>query len=205
MHFYSVSHCKPLRHADQVPGPILSKLLDSLCSSLTSESDQTIRDIDHPNPEDDAETQEQAFLMHRRPLEMYAFLLFWMVKVGERLGGRKEMGADEGEVAEVPATRGGRGKVRLVKLFSCQRQKRISLRRNIFKSPFQSVFAENDNEEDPEIHLDNSRSSMELGGSTPRRPPDHVPRAQDPDGSDMDDFGRTGSFRRVRLAGSLLR
>jgi hypothetical protein len=39
-----------------------------------------------------------------------------MVKVGERLGGRKEMGADEGEVTEVPATRGGRGKVRLVDL-----------------------------------------------------------------------------------------
>lgn len=130
--------------------------------------------------------------MHKRPLEMYAFLLFWMVKVGERLGGRKEMGADEGEVAEVPATRGGRGKVRLVKLFSstaCQRQKRISLLRKIFKSTFRHAIAENGSEEDPEIHLDNSRPGMELGGSAPRRPPDHVPRAQDPDGSDMDDFG----------------
>lgn len=60
---------------------------------------------------------------------MYAFLLFWMVKVGERLGGRKEMGADEGEVAEVPATRGGRGKVRLVDLLSstsCQRQSSLT-------------------------------------------------------------------------------
>ena len=138
--------------------------------------------------------------MHRRPLEMYAFLLFWMVKVGERLGGRKEIGADEGEVAEVPAARGGRGKVRLVKLFSCQRQKRISLRRNIPKPTFRLVFAENGGKEDPQIDLDNSRPGMELGGPTPRRPPDHVPRAQDPDGSDMDDFGRTGSLRRVRSA-----
>lgn len=110
------------------------------------------------------------------------------------------MGADEGEVADVPATRGGRGKVRLVKLFSFQRQKRISLRRRISKPTFRLVFVENGRKEDPEIHLDNSRPGMELGGSTPRRPPDHVPRAQDPDGSDMDDFGRTGSFRRVRSA-----
>ena len=43
---------------------------------------------------------------------MYAFLLFWMVKVGERLGGRKEVGdADEGE-GDIPVVRAGRGKVR---------------------------------------------------------------------------------------------
>lgn len=48
---------------------------------------------------------------HKRPLEMYAFLLFWMVKVGERLGGRKEVGGDDEEVVAV--ARGGRGKVSL--------------------------------------------------------------------------------------------
>lgn len=44
-------------------------------------------------------------------MEMYAFLLFWMVKVGERLGGRKEVGGDDEEVVAV--ARGGRGKVSL--------------------------------------------------------------------------------------------
>ncbi|KAJ7211815.1 non-SMC mitotic condensation complex subunit 1-domain-containing protein [Mycena haematopus] len=65
-----------LKHSDAVPGPTMSKLLDSLTSGLQAELDATIRDLD------DA---PQVYLPHKGPLEMYAFLLQWFVSAAEKV------------------------------------------------------------------------------------------------------------------------
>ncbi|KAK7032919.1 condensin complex subunit 1 [Favolaschia claudopus] len=65
-----------LKHSDAVPGPTMSKLLDSLTSGLQAELDATIRDLDD---------EKQVYLAHKAPLEMYAFLLQWFVTAAEKV------------------------------------------------------------------------------------------------------------------------
>ncbi|KAF7327571.1 Condensin complex subunit 1 [Mycena kentingensis (nom. inval.)] len=65
-----------LKHSDAVPGPVMSKLLDSLLSGLQGELDATTRDEQEP---------AQIYAAHRTPLEMYAFLLQWFVTAAEKV------------------------------------------------------------------------------------------------------------------------
>ncbi|KAJ7219999.1 non-SMC mitotic condensation complex subunit 1-domain-containing protein [Mycena pura] len=66
-----------LKSSDAVPGPTMSKLLDSLSSGLQAELDATMRDLDQEAP--------QVYLAHKTPLEMYAFLLQWFVSAAEKV------------------------------------------------------------------------------------------------------------------------
>src|ERR1700674_5034217 len=55
----------------------MTKLLDSLLSGLQSELDATLRDIDSGD--------QDLYLPHKSPLEMYAFLLHWFVTAAEKV------------------------------------------------------------------------------------------------------------------------
>ncbi|KAJ7052444.1 non-SMC mitotic condensation complex subunit 1-domain-containing protein [Mycena amicta] len=65
-----------LKYSDAVPGPVMSKLLDSLTSGLQGELDATTRD-EHEPP--------QVYTAHKLPIEMYAFLLQWFVSAAEKV------------------------------------------------------------------------------------------------------------------------
>lgn len=55
----------------------MSKLLDSISSGLQAELDSTLRDV---------ETGDQnSYLSHKTPLEMFAFLLSWFVTAAEKV------------------------------------------------------------------------------------------------------------------------
>lgn len=85
-----------LKHAGTVPGPIMSKLLDSVSSGLQAELEATLRDIDTGN--------QQVYMEHKTPLEMYAFLLSWFVTAAESV-----KTPEEGD-APPPAKGRGRGR-----------------------------------------------------------------------------------------------
>ncbi|KAF8890031.1 non-SMC mitotic condensation complex subunit 1-domain-containing protein, partial [Gymnopilus junonius] len=87
-----------LKHSDAVPGPIMSKLLDSISSGLQAEMESTLRDI---------ETGDQhTYMAHKMPLEMYAFLLNWFVTAAEKVKASEEGDAP----AAAPAAKGKKGK-----------------------------------------------------------------------------------------------
>lgn len=85
-----------LKHADVVPGPCMSKLLDSIASGFSTEIDAAVRDS--------KEEDQQAAMSHKTPLEMYAFLLNWFAAAADKV---KSPG--EGEVTPQPKSRRGRG------------------------------------------------------------------------------------------------
>ncbi|KAI6123353.1 non-SMC mitotic condensation complex subunit 1-domain-containing protein [Pisolithus thermaeus] len=85
-----------LKHADVVPGPCMSKLLDSIASGFSAEIDAAIRDL--------KEEDQQATTSHKIPLEMYAFLLNWFAAAADKV---KSPG--EGEATPQPKSRRGRG------------------------------------------------------------------------------------------------
>jgi condensin complex subunit 1 len=88
-----------LKHAHAVTGPVMSKLLDSISSGLHAQVEATLRDTEHED--------QQTYMAHKTPLEMYAFLLHWFVSAAERVrGGTEEDGAP---VAPAPRVRRGRG------------------------------------------------------------------------------------------------
>ncbi|GAA5829706.1 hypothetical protein JCM3766R1_001272 [Sporobolomyces carnicolor] len=66
-----------IRAADQLPGPTLSKLVDSLVSAFSTEIDQTRQS---ENPSDHA-----SYRAHKVALEAYAFLVSWFVTVAEKI------------------------------------------------------------------------------------------------------------------------
>ncbi|GAA5965910.1 hypothetical protein JCM21900_006039 [Sporobolomyces salmonicolor] len=66
-----------LKFADQLSGPTLNKLLDSIISGFSTELDSTRAS---ENPSD-----HTAYRAHKQALEMYAFLVQWFVAVGEKL------------------------------------------------------------------------------------------------------------------------
>ncbi|KAI6126776.1 non-SMC mitotic condensation complex subunit 1-domain-containing protein [Pisolithus sp. B1] len=85
-----------LKHADVVPGPCMSKLLDSIASGFSAEIDAAVRDS--------KEEDQQAVALHKIPLEMYAFLLNWFAAAADKV---KSPG--EGEATPQPKSRRGRG------------------------------------------------------------------------------------------------
>ncbi|PFH48881.1 hypothetical protein AMATHDRAFT_64397 [Amanita thiersii Skay4041] len=85
-----------LKHVDSIPGVIMSKLLDSISSGFLSELEATMRDIDSGD--------QQAYMSHKQPLELFAFLLHWFVSTVEKV---KQL---EGEDAPVVAAKPRRGR-----------------------------------------------------------------------------------------------
>lgn len=87
-----------LKHSDAVPGAIMSKLLDSISSGLQAELDATLRDIEQGD--------QQSYLSHKTPLEMYAFLLQWFVTAAEKVKASED---NDVPPASAPKPRRGRG------------------------------------------------------------------------------------------------
>lgn len=85
-----------LKHSDMVPGPIMSKLLDSISSGLHAELEATLRDIDAGD--------QQTYMAHKQPFEMYAFLLNWFVTAVEKVK------MSEGGDGQAPAPKARKGK-----------------------------------------------------------------------------------------------
>jgi len=87
-----------LKHSDMVPGRIMSKLLDSISSGLQAELEATQRDIDAGD--------QQTYMSHKQPFEMYAFLLYWFVTAVEKVKVSEE---GDGQAAPAPKSRKGKG------------------------------------------------------------------------------------------------
>ncbi|GAA5867223.1 hypothetical protein JCM8547_003124 [Rhodosporidiobolus lusitaniae] len=78
-----------LRYADSLSGPTLNKLVDALVSSFSAEIDLTRQS---ENPSD-----HTTYRSHQPALERYAFLLQWLVTVGEKVSaGQAVEGAGPG-------------------------------------------------------------------------------------------------------------
>lgn len=76
----------------------MSKLLDSISSGLATQVDATVRDVEQED--------QQTFMSHKLPLEMYAFLLQWFVSAAEKV----KAPAEEEPATPAPArARKGRG------------------------------------------------------------------------------------------------
>ncbi|EGO04014.1 hypothetical protein SERLA73DRAFT_69808 [Serpula lacrymans var. lacrymans S7.3] len=88
-----------LKYADAVPGPVMSKLLDSISSGFAAQIDATIRDVE--------EEDQQTFMAHKLPLEMYSFLLHWFVSAAEKV---KSNGEEEAAPPPSKSRRGRGGK-----------------------------------------------------------------------------------------------
>ncbi|KAG9309978.1 non-SMC mitotic condensation complex subunit 1-domain-containing protein [Chiua virens] len=86
-----------LKHADAVPGALMSKLLDSITSGFNTQIDAAIRDS--------REEDQQVVMAHKVPLEMYAFLLHWFVSAAEKVKSRGEEDAPQPQ----PKARRGKG------------------------------------------------------------------------------------------------
>ncbi|KAJ3523690.1 hypothetical protein NM688_g8684 [Phlebia brevispora] len=86
-----------LKYSESLQGSTMSKLLDSVSSAFHAEVDATLRD------EDD---DQQAYMVHKLPLEMYAFLLHWFVTAADKV---KSAGEDD-DAPPPPAARGRRGR-----------------------------------------------------------------------------------------------
>jgi condensin complex subunit 1 len=89
-----------LKHSDMVPGQIMTKLLDSLSSGLQSELEATLRDIDTGD--------QETYMAHKTPLEMYAFLMHWFVIAVEKVKVREEDGPPTAAAAKPKRGRGGK-------------------------------------------------------------------------------------------------
>ncbi|KAF5389534.1 hypothetical protein D9757_004200 [Collybiopsis confluens] len=87
--------CSILKYSEVVPGPVMTKLLDSITSGLAVQLDAAKRDIQSE--------EQQVYRAHKTPLEMYAFLLQWFAQAAEKVKGEVEPSTP------VPKTRRGRG------------------------------------------------------------------------------------------------
>lgn len=87
-----------LKHSDIVPGLIMTKLLDSLSSGMQSELEATLRDIDTGD--------QETYMVHKTPLEMYAFLMLWFVSAVEKV---KVNAEDDGPPPTAAKPKRGRG------------------------------------------------------------------------------------------------
>jgi condensin complex subunit 1 len=75
-----------LKHADVVPGPVMSTLLDSLLEGLTGVVERVLR-LDEEGGFRGGGDREGEMQEKRAPLEMYAFLLQWFVSAAEKVKG----------------------------------------------------------------------------------------------------------------------
>ncbi|KAG6901621.1 hypothetical protein C0995_009894 [Termitomyces sp. Mi166 len=87
-----------LKHANAVSGPMMNKLLDSISSGLQAELDATMRDVERGD--------QQGYMSHKVPLEMFGFLLLWFVSAAEKV---KQPEDEDGQSVQAPKGRRGRG------------------------------------------------------------------------------------------------
>ncbi|EDR03599.1 uncharacterized protein LACBIDRAFT_155822, partial [Laccaria bicolor S238N-H82] len=87
-----------LKHADAVSGSVMSKLLDSISSGLLAELEATMRDVELGD--------QQSYMAHKTPLELYAFLLQWFVTAAEKVKATEDGDAPP----PAAATKGRRGR-----------------------------------------------------------------------------------------------
>ncbi|KAH9924065.1 non-SMC mitotic condensation complex subunit 1-domain-containing protein [Fomitopsis serialis] len=87
-----------LKHAETLPGPLMSKMLDSITSGFQAQVEATNRDLDTED--------QQTIAAHKKALEMYGFLLNWFVGAAEKVKGP---GEEDGAAAPAPKARRGRG------------------------------------------------------------------------------------------------
>jgi condensin complex subunit 1 len=87
-----------LKHVDLVSGVAMSKILDSISSGLASELEVTMRDVDNAD--------QQSYMAHKLPLELYAFLLHWFVSAAEKV--KQPEGEDAPAAAKPKKGRGGK-------------------------------------------------------------------------------------------------
>lgn len=90
----------------------MSKLLDSISTGLATQVDATVRDVEQED--------QQTFMTHKSPLEMYAFLLQWFVSAAEKVKapGEEEVAAP----APTRARRGRGGKAAVVRTPAAKRK-----------------------------------------------------------------------------------
>ncbi|KAI0063924.1 hypothetical protein BV25DRAFT_1906937 [Artomyces pyxidatus] len=74
-----------LKHADAIPGILMSKLLDAISSGFVAQVDAAMQDLDHE--------EQQVYIAHKAPIEMYAFLLQWFASAAENVKGTDEEAA----------------------------------------------------------------------------------------------------------------
>ncbi|KAF5379043.1 hypothetical protein D9615_006036 [Tricholomella constricta] len=87
-----------LKHSKAVPGPIMSKLLDSISSGLQAELEATMREIDQGD--------QQGYMLHKLPLELYGFLLHWFVSAVEKV----KQSDDDDAISAPPPPKARRGR-----------------------------------------------------------------------------------------------
>nr|XP_019006310.1 condensin complex subunit 1 [Kwoniella mangroviensis CBS 8507]OCF69771.1 condensin complex subunit 1 [Kwoniella mangroviensis CBS 8507] len=91
-----------LKYSDSpnITGPILTKLLDVILSSLTSHANAVLGLVGSQGIQTD---DIDAPMVHKQPLEMWAFLLQWFITSAERGAGKSDGGV-------APTTTSGKGK-----------------------------------------------------------------------------------------------
>ncbi|KAI1792515.1 non-SMC mitotic condensation complex subunit 1-domain-containing protein [Ganoderma leucocontextum] len=88
-----------LKHAAALQGTHMIKILDSVSSAYQAEVEATSRDVDSED--------QQTFMAHKTPLEMFAFLLSWFVNAAEKV---KTSGDDDAPPPTAKPKRGRGGK-----------------------------------------------------------------------------------------------
>lgn len=73
------------------------KLLDSVLSGLQAELEATTRDVEQGD--------QQGYMSHKLPMELYGFLLHWFVSAAERV----KQSDDDAPSVPAPKARKGRG------------------------------------------------------------------------------------------------
>ncbi|RPD66651.1 hypothetical protein L226DRAFT_557654 [Lentinus tigrinus ALCF2SS1-7] len=86
-----------LKHSASLQGTHMTKILDSISSAYIAQVEATARDVD--------EEDQQTFMVHKMPLEMYAFLLNWFVTAAEKV----KAAGEEDAPAPAPKPKRGRG------------------------------------------------------------------------------------------------
>ncbi|TEB34024.1 ARM repeat-containing protein [Coprinellus micaceus] len=87
-----------LKNAATTPGVVMGKLLDSITSGLKAELEATVKDVKTGD--------QEAYMSHRVPLDLYAFLLAWFSIASEKVKG----GEDETPAPAAKSRRGRGGK-----------------------------------------------------------------------------------------------
>ncbi|KAG8790466.1 hypothetical protein FRC16_000863 [Serendipita sp. 398] len=100
-----------LKHAESLPPNTIPKILDSIISSMASELEATVRDLNPSGANasyDSADVDQATMNTHKAALELYAFLLLWVVGVGEKVSGVEDDGAAAATKGKRTTTKGSK-------------------------------------------------------------------------------------------------
>ncbi|KAG8845943.1 hypothetical protein FRB91_001313, partial [Serendipita sp. 411] len=100
-----------LKHAESLPPNTIPKILDSIISSMASELEATVRDLNPSGANasyDSVDVDQATMNTHKAALELYAFLLLWVVGVGEKVSGVEDDGAAAATKGKRTTTKGSK-------------------------------------------------------------------------------------------------